>query len=309
VERREFIKGAAGLAPALALSPDGLRAGDAPRPRLRIGVSTYSFWHFKGQRVEVGDCIDRAAEMGFDGVEVLHQQMSGESPAYLQALKQRAFSHGLDLMGFSIHQGFVHPDATERQKNVEHTLRCIDLAYRMGIPTVRLNTGRWGTIKSFDDLMAQKGIEPILPGHTEEEGFGWVIGSIEKCLPRAEECGVVLGLENHWGLGRTAKGVLRIVEAIRSPWLKVTVDTGNFLEDQYQQMEMIAPHAALVQVKTYYGGGEWYTLDIDYQKVAAILDRARYRGYLSLEFEGKEDAATGVPKSLALLRDAFGGKA
>ena len=307
--RREILKGAAALAGSLALTPDGLKAENATRSRLRIGVSTYSFWHFKGKRVEVEDCIDRAAEMGFDGVEILHQQMSGESPGYLQSLKRRAFSHGLDLMGFSIHQGFVSPDAAERQKNIDHTLHCIDLAYRMGIPTVRLNTGRWGTIKSFDDLMAQKGIEPILPGHTEEEGFGWVIGSIEKCLPRAEECGVVLGLENHWGLGRTAKGVLRIYEAIRSPWLKVTLDTGNFLEDQYQQMEMLAPHAVLVQVKTYFGGGEWYTLDIDYQKVAAILDRAGYRGYLSLEFEGKEDAATGVPKSLAQLRDAFGGKA
>ena len=307
--RRDFLKGAAGLASALALPAAGVSGESKALARVRIGVSTYSFWHFKGDRVEVETCIDRAAEMGFDGVEVLHRQMSGESNSYLQGLKRRAFSQGLDLMGFSIHQGFVSPDAAERQKNVEHTLHCIDLAYRMGIPTLRLNTGRWGTIKSFDDLMAQKGIEPILPGHTEEEAFGWVIGSIEKCLPRAEECGVVMGLENHWGLGRTAKGVLRIVEAISSPWLKVTLDTGNFLEDNYRQQELIAPHAVLVQVKTYYGGGEWYTLDIDYRKVAAILERAGYHGYLSLEFEGKEDPATGIPKSLALLRDAFGARA
>jgi sugar phosphate isomerase/epimerase len=114
-----------------------------------------------------------------------------------------------------------------------------------------------------------------------------------------------MGLENHWGLGRTAEGVMRIVEAIKSPWLKVTMDTGNFLEHMYEQMQRLAPHAVLVQAKTYFGGGEWYTLEIDYATVNRILRDANFRGYVSLEFEGKEDAETGVPKSLAMLREAF----
>jgi sugar phosphate isomerase/epimerase len=298
----------AGLAGASSRGPEA-PAGPGPGKRrpLRIGVSTYSFWHFKDRLVEVADCIEKAAETGFDGVEILHRQMSSESKPYLQDLKRRAFVNGLDLMGFSIHQGFVSPDPAERQRNVEHTLHCLELAYALGIPTLRLNTGRWGTIKSFDELMANKGIEPILPGHTEEEGFDWVIASIEKLLPKAEECGVTMGLENHWGLGRTAAGLLRIRDAVRSPWLKITMDTGNFLEDTYGQLERIAPHAVLVQAKTYFGGGEWYTLDIDYSRVAAILDRAGFRGYVSLEFEGKESAETGVPKSLEVLRRAFSG--
>ena len=273
---------------------------------LRIGVSTYSFWHFKGEKPEIETCIDRAAAMGFDGVEILHQQMHNEQNPYLQELKRRAFTQGLDLMGFSTHQGFVSPDKTVRQKNIDHTLRCIDLAYRMGIPTLRVNTGRWNTIKSFDDLMANKGIEPRLEGFTDDEGFKWVIDSIQQCVPAAEQSGVIMGLENHWGLGRTAEGVMRIVDAIDSPWLKVTLDTGNFLENMYEQMQRLAPHAVLIQAKTYFGGGEWYTLDIDYARVNKILRDANYRGYVSLEFEGKEDAESGVPKSLALLRQAFG---
>lgn len=267
----------------------------------RIGVSTYSFWHFNTERVEILDCIERAAEMGFDGVEILHQQMSSEDNAYLQALKQRAFRQGLDLMGFSTHQGFVSPDAQIRQQNIDHTLRCIELAYALGIPTVRVNTGRWGTSGDFDELMANRGIEESLPGHSEEEAFGWVIEALEKCLERAEKCGVVLGLENHWGLGRTAAGVQRIVRALDSSWLRVTLDTGNFLEDMYPQMEALAPDAVLVQAKTYPGGGEWYELDIDYARVAQILRAANYRGYISLEMEGREDAATAVPKSLKML--------
>ena len=284
----------------------------APNPstkrRRPIGVSTYSFWQFRGNRLGIEDCIEKAASMGFDGVEVLHVQMRDDSNSALQSIKRRAHSLGLALMGFSTHQGFVHPDEAERKANVDKTLRQIDLAYRMGIPTMRINTGRWNTIKSFDEFMAHKGIEPTPPGHTEDEAFGWVVGSLEKLLPRAEECGVVLGLENHWGLGRTADGVLRIVEAIRSPWLKMTLDTGNFLENSYEQMEKMAASPVgveLVQAKTYFGGGRWYALDLDYARIAKMLRDHDYRGWISLEFEGNEDALTGVPKSLEMLRKHF----
>jgi sugar phosphate isomerase/epimerase len=274
----------------------------------RIGVSTYSFWHFGKNPHDIRDvekCIDLAADMGFDGVELLLQQMRDQSPGTLQRLKRRAFLLGLDVMGFSTHQGFLYPDKAKRQENVELTIRQIEMAYALGIPTMRINTGRWGTTGNFDDLMKNRGIEPPQPGHTDEEGFGWVIDCLGQCLKTAEKCGVTLGLENHWGLGRTPEGVLRIVNALNSPWLMVTLDTGNFLEDPYDKLEKLADKAALVQTKTYYGGGLWYTLELDYDRIAAMLHRHNYRGYLSLEFEGYEDPRTAVPKSLEMLRKAF----
>ena len=311
ISRRSLLAGsiAAMTCPAgfTAAAEPGPQPPDGPAPLgNRIAVSTYSFWRFRDDsKLSIEQCIDLAAEMGFDGVEILHVQMQDESNRTLQRLKQRAFRSGLDLCGFSTHQTFVSPDPEVRRKNVEHTLHCIDLAYRLGVPTIRVNTGRWETTKSFDELMKDRGIEPRLEGYTDDDGFGWVIDALEQCLPRAEECGVVLGLENHWGLGRTAAGVLRIVEAVDSPWLRVTLDTGNFLDDMYEQMERLAPHAVLVQAKTYFGGGTWYTLEPDYHRIAALLRNADYRGYISLEFEGQEAYRTAIPKSLEMLRDAF----
>jgi L-ribulose-5-phosphate 3-epimerase len=309
--RNLFRVGAAGVAAAAfpmsqAARPAAVAAEQAARQRNRIAVATYSFWQFRPERVPIEDCIEQAAKMGFDGVEILHRQMTDDSNGYLQKLKSRAFVNGLDLCGFSTHQGFVSPKKEERQKNIDHTLRCIEIAYRLGIPTMRVNTGRWNTIGDFDELMRQRGIEPRLEGYTDEDGFGWVIDCLEKCLPKAEECGVILGLENHWGLGRTPEGVKRIVDAIKSPWLQVTLDTGNFLEDPYDKLESLAPQAVLLQAKTYYGGGLWYELDLDYGRIADIMRKANYRGYVSLEFEGKEDPKTGIPKSLELLRKHFG---
>jgi len=307
--RRQFLAGTAagfvGLNTVRAATAASEGEPAPVRPN-RIAVSTYSYWRYDAaSKLSIEQCIDLAAEAGFDGVEILHVQMESETNRYLQSLKRRALVHGLDLCGFSTHQSFVSPDPAVRQRNVDHTLHCIELAYAMGIPTMRVNTGRWGTSKDFDELMKNRGIEPRLDGYSDDDGFGWVIDGLQRCLRRAEECGVVLGLENHWGLGRTAAGVMRIVNAIDSPWLQVTLDTGNFLEDAYEQMDQIAARAVLVQAKTYFGGGTWYTLDLDYARIARLLRKHRYGGYVSLEYEGREDHRTAIPRSLALLREAF----
>lgn len=278
---------------------------NARTPGVKLGLSSYSYWHFRDPKVSIETVIDNACALGASGVDILHQQMDREDRAYCQNLKRRAFVNGIDLICLSIHQNFVSPDPDIRQQNIAHTLHCIELAYQMGIPCIRLNSGRWGTVESFDRLMEPRGIEPPLPGYTDDDAFGWCIESIEKCLPKAEECGVLLALENHWGLTLAPEGVRRILDAVSSPWLGGLMDTGNFLEAPYDKLEQLAPRAVFVQAKTYYGGGEWYTLDLDYSRIADILAGVGYRGYVSLEFEGKEDAATGVPKSLALLRQAF----
>ncbi|MGC6426894.1 MAG: sugar phosphate isomerase/epimerase family protein [Akkermansiaceae bacterium] len=288
-----------------ALTTASLVAAAPPKSN-PIGVSTYSYWGFRREEFRpIPKCIDLAASAGFDGVELLQIQMEDFSPATLQKYKRRAFRAGVDLIGYSTHQDFVDPDPYVRRRNVEQTISYIEQAYALGIPTIRINTGRWNTSKDFDALMANKGIEPTLDGYTDEDGFGWVNKAMEQLIPYAEKCGVVLGMENHWGLGLTAEGVLRIVDAADSPWLQVTLDTGNFLENPYPKLEKLASKTCLLQAKTYYGGGRWYTLDLDYARIGLLMKRANYKGYVSLEFEGKEDPLTAVPKSLALLREHF----
>src|SRR5262245_34908234 len=98
-------KGSAG-----GVSSPGRRHGNP------IGVSTYSFWQFRNEKLrDIGKCIDLAAEWGFDGVEILHRQMTSEDNGYVQRLKRQAFVNGLALCGFSTHQGFVSPDKSERR--------------------------------------------------------------------------------------------------------------------------------------------------------------------------------------------------
>jgi len=313
--RRSFLATSTLAAAALA-SASNLTAATRrtpPGPRIKFGVSTYSYWHFKTEKVRVESVISSAAALGIEGVDILHRQMdipereplTREHRSYLQQLKKHAFRNGIDLICLSIHQDFVDPNPDVLNRQVEHTLKCIEIAYELGIPCIRLNSGRWNTIPDFNDLMKARGVEPILPGFTQDDGFRWCQQSIERCLPKAEECGVLLALENHWGLTNTPEGLLRLVHSIQSPWLGALMDTGNFLEDPYDKLAAIAPKTVFVQAKTYPGGGEWYTLDLDYRRIARILEDSGYTGYISLEMEGKEPAETAVPKSMAMLQKAF----
>ena len=301
ISRRQAITTAVGLA-AAPLSVDA-----APvKRRTKLAVSSYSYWHFKGDKVPIENVIRDAARIGFDGVEVLHRQMDIETPAHCHMLKKLAFEEGVDIIMLSIHQDFVTPDAAERKLMIDHTKRCMDLAVEMGAPAIRINSGRWKTIKLFDDLMKVKGDEPPVAPYTTEDAFKWCIDSVQQCLEHAETTGVTMAMENHWGLTTRVENLIEIVKRVESPWLRVNLDCGNFPGEPYTGITKLAPLAKVVHAKTYPGGGVWYSLDIDYNRVASILTDAGYHGYVSLEMEGNEPAATAVPKSYKVLRDAFG---
>ena len=306
IHRRTFLAGVGTISgfPAMALGQSDNPIPKKKKRHLKLGISSYSYWHFRPPKVKIETVIDKASALGVEGVDILHRQMDSEERGYLSKLKRHAFLNGIDLICLSIHQDFVSPDPKFRERNIEHTKKCIRIAHDLGIPCIRLNSGTWGTVRGFSKLMELRGQEPVLEGYTLDDGFNWCIESIEKCLPEAEKLGVHLALENHWGLTTTPKGLLRIAKAIESPWLGVLMDTGNFLEDPYDKLEMIAPHTTFVQAKTYWGG-EWYTLDLDYKRIASILSKVNYNGYVSIEFEGKAPADEGVAKSVELLRNSF----
>jgi len=307
LSRRSLLAAGAAACATSALPASTIEAAVAQSSKqpIRIGVSTYSYWHFDRVKYPIEKVIENAAKIGFDGVEILHRQMESEDKKYVNNLKRMAFSLGLDLFFLSIHQNFVSPDKAKRQEHIDHTKRCIDLAVQLGCPAIRLNSGRWGTIPSFQKMLDAGGVEEPLPGYKDDDAFKWCVECINECLPHTESAGVVLALENHWGLTTKVEGLMRIYQDVNSPWLRINLDTGNFVGDPYSQLEKLAPHAMVVQAKTYYGGGVYYTRELDYDRIAKILRNAGFKGYVSLEMEGKENADIAVPKSLELLRKAF----
>jgi len=306
--RREWLlKNAAAALGAMTLPSAAATPPNAARStqRIRLGVSTYSYWHFSKEKYPIEKVIEHAAQVGFEGVEVLHRQMAEEGKPYLNRLKRAAWENGLSLFFLSVHQNFVQPEKAKRQEHIDHTKHCLDLAAYLGCPAIRLNSGRWNTIADFQKMLDAGGREKPIEGYNDDDAFNWCIESINECIAHAESVGVAMALENHWGLTTSVDGLLRIYKSVNSPWLVLNVDTGNFFGDPYSQLEKLAPHASIVQAKTYYGGGVYYTLDPDFKRIAKILRGAGFKGWVSLEMEGKEDAMTAVPKSLKVLQGAL----
>src|SRR5213078_4287244 len=107
------------------------------RKRIKLGICTYSYWHFRDPKVPIETVIDKAAEFGVEGVDILHRQMdipekeplTPEHRTYLRKLKRHAFRNGIEIVALSIHQNFVQQDPAERQRHVDHTHKCIEIAY------------------------------------------------------------------------------------------------------------------------------------------------------------------------------------
>ena len=309
--RRDWLKNVALLGAVPFVSPllmanseKTSSANVSNHQKLRLIVSTYSYWHFQPVNYPIERVIENAAKIGFDGVEILHRQMENESRAYTNKLKRMAFERGLALPFLSIHQNFVLPDETKRKENIEHTIKCIRLAVQMGIPAIRMNTGSWEGKQPANYY--ETGIKPPVAGYTDRDAIGWVVDAMGECLMEAEKKGIILCLENHWGLSSNIDYLIEIYEALSSsPSMGLNLDTGNFVGDPYPQLERLMPYADIIQAKTYHGGGEVYDLDLDYNRIAKIMRNANFTGYVSLEMEGKEDPETAVPKSYEILRKAF----
>ena len=75
MERRSFLKSAALVTAGLSVQP--LSPAPVLAPKIKLSVSSYSYWHFKGDKFPIEKVIDEAAKLGLEGIDVLHRQMEG----------------------------------------------------------------------------------------------------------------------------------------------------------------------------------------------------------------------------------------
>ncbi|MDR2912009.1 MAG: sugar phosphate isomerase/epimerase [Alistipes sp.] len=303
----EFTKAASftdALHAPIAQSPAAAGGGaknQGVKGRPKLCLSTYSLQNFANEPDGIERVILAAADIGVEAVDVLHRSMYTEDNDYIHNIKQMAYMNGVALACLSIHQDFVDPDPAQRQRMVDHTIRCIELAYKMGIPAIRLNSGSWGTAGQGASYRDRVNETPIA-GYTNDDGFGWIQECIYKCIPTCEQTGITMALENHWGLSALPEGMWRIKNSVKSRWLKFLLDTGNFLEEPYDKIASILPECAFLSCKTYQGGGNWYELDLDYDRIFRMFHEVGFRGYITLEFEGKADRMASSIESLSMFK-------
>lgn len=203
-------------------------------PNLRTSLAAYSFRDTfrNSDKLDMLGFIDYCADHQLDGTELTSYFFpEGFDETYLLRLKQRAFLRGIAISGTAVGNNFALPKGAELDGQIADVKRWIDRAQLMGAPHIRVFAG------------APKGIDT-------ETAYRHCIAALEECCDYASKKGVFLGLENHGGIVAEAGQLLKIVEAVKSPWLGINLDTGNFhTDDPYGDLARCAPYAVNVQVK------------------------------------------------------------
>jgi sugar phosphate isomerase/epimerase len=310
VTRRDFMK----LSTAASLAAAGMplptscaaQAGEpfkrAGKPRLLLSLAAYSFREFfpvmrgkpnpkaipAGKEMDMFKFVDFCAEHGCAGTELTSYFFPADfDHAYLMRLRRHCFLRGTGISGTAIGNNFSHPKGPKREAEIEETKKWIDRAALLGAPHIRVFAG----------------VTKEIP---RDEADKLVISALEETCEHAGKKGVFLGLENHDSIG-SADTLIPMVQAVKSKWIGINLDSGNFkTDDPYKDFERCVPYAVNVQFKTELGKGTKDGVrEADMKRFTRILKDQGYQGWVALEYEAKEDPWTAVPRLLGEMRELF----
>ena len=291
ITRRTFLTTAATTGVTFATEPFN-RQGN---PNLRLSLAAYSFRSFfkfqknnmrevKAKPMDMFKFIDFCADHGCDGTELTSYFFRHNvTRDYLIALRRHAFLRGVEISGTAVGNNFSLPKGDARDAQIAYVKKWIDHAAVLGAPHIRVFAGR--ETKDVERAEADK----------------WAIAGLRECCDYAGKRGIFLGIENHDSIG-DSKTLINFLKAVDHPWFGVNLDSGNFrTANPYEDFAASAPYAVNVQLKVELkvaGKKE----EADLKRMADILRKANYQGYVVLEYEAAEDPYVAIPPLLRKLR-------
>ncbi len=291
LSRRAWLTRTAALS-TLAAVPWTRAEESLPRKtpsRMKLALAAYSFREFfkedAAKSIDMFRFVDFCAEHQCDGAEVTSYYFPRNTDRdFLLKLKRHAFLRGVALSGTAIGNTFTFPPGPDREKNLALTKQWVDHCVVIGAPHIRVFAGN------------------IQKGDTHEKAVANCIETLREACAYAGQHGVFLGIENHGGIVAESGPLLEIIKEVKSPWLAINLDSGNFhTDDPYADFAKCAPYSVNVQIKTEVRAKEKPAERANYKRFIEILREAKYQGYVTLEYEDKADPWQAVPRELAEL--------
>jgi sugar phosphate isomerase/epimerase len=229
------------------------------------------------------------------------------SPEGLKALETELAQNGVRISAFLLGNDFGRDDAEEQ---VEWMVKTVKVAHQLGINAVRVDA----IVSGWENI----GVDGAIRLFAE---------NIKQVLEATDDIDVQLGIENHGTLGNRPEFLQAVFEAVSSPRLGLTLDTGNFywfghpLSRVYEIMRQFAPKVKHTHVKNIAYPPEMreqqrpigyeyaryvcpiYEGDINHSIVVEILRETGYNGDLCIEDESLGKFAPDERRSV-LQRDA-----
>ena len=279
---------------------------------MKISVSSYSFAQYhRAGKLDYITTMEKAHEMGFEAIEYIDLPGgSHEKECELAAaLRARADELGMDINAHTVSANLYQGSEEADKYEVERIKRKLDVAAILGAKVLRhdacWNIPRTGNVRSFDAML------PTIAKNARE------------ITEYAATLGIRTCVENHGFLAQDSDRMERLFNAVNHENFGLLVDMGNFVcvdEDNAVAVSRVAPYAIHAHAKdmyksktalegygqtracNYFKGAVLGEGDVDVERCVAILKKAGYDGYLSIEFEGSEDCIEGIAKGFAYLK-------
>ena len=249
--------------------------------------------------MSIYEWIDLAAELKIDGLEFYNDFADVKDPANWPKIRRAVEATGMVIPMMCASPDFTIPEAEGRAREVEKEIASIRMSAELGAKYCRVLSGQ-----------RRKTI-------TREEGLGYVVESIEACLPEAEKLGITLILENHykddfWTEPEFAQMMdvfVELVSRIDSPWFGVNFDPSNAIAAGEEPLELlekvkhrvVTMHASdrylangtIEDLRAQEGGTAGYVSFFkhgvigkglnDYDAIFSILKGVGFEGWISIE--------------------------
>jgi len=244
------------------------------------------------------------AEVSALGVKAVdfHARLLGDAPGVVDQAQKALADYGLVLSGLSLNTNFNYEDDSAQQQMIADTRKWMKVAAELGAPVSRI----------FGGSLRSRDAEII------KQASAKVLSALRVLAPYAEELGLILAIENHGGLPCSAEEQVEMIEAVGSPYVRATVDVGNYMQCGQEGAvgtKIAAPYAAYVHMKDFkkvpdetkpWGWGIDACIvgqgAVDHKKCLENLQASGFNGYVALEYEGSEDESIGVPASVEYLK-------
>lgn len=290
MHRRELLKSmATGVIAGGALLSD--TAFSVPAQAAGVGICD---WNLGG--ASNPELIPKAAQAHLQGIQVSVGGSPEAIPLRDPAVRRRYVELGRkhDITFHSVAAGSILnriPLATEPQSAV-YVIDAIDAAAALGAKNILMAFFGAGDLRAqnadneFIDLKDGKHASyELVEAHVDR-----VVAVLRQIAPRAEEVGVVMGLENTL----TAKQNLAIIERVGSPMLQVYYDVGNSTHYGYdvpREIHLLGRERICeVHVKDWkrsvFSQGEG---EVDMAAAAVALAEIGYDKWYCIETSGRKD--------------------
>ena len=180
-------------------------------------------------QMSIYEWIELANGLRVDGLEFYNNFADVKDPANWPKIRRAVEDTGMVIPMMCASPDFTIPDAALRKKEVEHEIKAIEMSAALGAKYCRVLSGQ-----------RRKDI-------TREEGMGYVVDSINACIPTAKDLGITLIIENHykddfWTEPEFAQMMdvfVDLVSRIDSPYFGVNFDPSNAIAAGEEPLELL----------------------------------------------------------------------